>query len=215
MRLATLPVVTLVAGLGALGCEEPPPAPPPSAPTVVEDLGPPALDALDAPGAGRAKVAFPRWNSEHSRFDFPVQELAAKVGTSTLVVQLLLGENRETGVFLTYYGEGLAPGTYRVLPGTDEVRTEHAGKDSDVFVGTLGQGSLGQLRSESGSVVVEAVERAEGRITSLTGTLDILLRSQSNLRETTVRARFQARPDQWLQAELEHQEAIREQLRRR
>ena len=104
----------------------------------------------------------------------------------------------------------MTAGTYRVLPATDEIRLEHAGRDSRIFTATLGQGAAqGDLRSDSGTVVIESAGAA------VTGTVDAVLRSRNNLRETVVRARFHATPDQFLDALLEHQAAIREKLRKR
>jgi hypothetical protein len=125
-----------------------------------------------------------------------------------MVSQVLMGEDAETGVMITFYGEGFVPGSYPVLSADDETRAEHAGKDSDVCTVTVGMGPSGDLRSAEGLVTIEAAD--EG---SVTGRFEATVRSRNNLRETEVRGRFIALPEQWLNAQLEHQESIRDQLR--
>ena len=125
-----------------------------------------------------------------------------------MVSQVLLGDDAETGVMVTFYGEGFVPGSYAVLAADDETRAEHAGKDSDVCTVTVGMGPSGDMRSAEGLVTIESADGG-----SVTGRFEATVRSRNNLRETEVRARFHALPEQWLNAQLEHQESIRDQLR--
>lgn len=181
----------------------------PASPAAPPTPSVPPLDSLDAPAEGRSNVALPEWDAARSRWDHPVRSLRARLGTSEDVVQVQLGESPSTGVVVTFYGAGLAAGSYDVKPATDETRAQHAGRDDDVFVVTVGT-TGGDLRSESGTVAITHATRER-----VAGSLDVSLRSRTSPEPTLVRAKFDAAPDPWLQAELEHQAAIRDQLRER
>ncbi len=209
MRPLLLGVFSLCALLFYGGCsEDPPPAPPPREPETPPEPQIPELDDLETPARGRSNVVFPTWDADDSRFEHPVRQLVAKLGRSRMVSQVLMGEDAETGVMITFYGEGFVPGSYPILSADDETRAEHAGQDSDVCTVTVGMGPSGDLRSSEGLVTIEAAD--EG---SVTGRFEATVRSRNNLRETVVRGRFIALPEQWLNAQLEHQESIRDQLR--
>jgi hypothetical protein len=206
MRLVVLASMVVIA---TLACSDPePPRPPPRG----EPTGPPpvpTVDQLPPASEGRSQVARPEWNADEVRFEHPVRDLRAKFGAHESVRQILLGDDSATGVLLNYYGDALDSGDYRVLAATDETRAEHAGRDSRVFTLTVGE-DQGALRSMAGAVTIEAA--TDDRIT---GTLDVRVQSRNMMRETEVRARFHAVPDALLTAELEHQAAIREQMRNR
>ncbi len=209
MRRLPLGVFSLFALLSYAGCsEDPPPVPPPREPEAPPEPQIPELSEVEAPARGRGNVVFPTWNADDSSFEHPVRQLVAKLGRSRMVSQVLLGEDAETGVMITFYGEGFVPGSYPVLSADDETRAQHAGRDSDVCTVTVGMGPSGDLRSAEGLVTIEAAD--EG---SVSGSFEATVRSRNNLRETVVRGRFIALPEQWLNAQLEHQESIREQLR--
>jgi hypothetical protein len=202
-------VISLVLSTYGFGCaDDPPPLPPPSEPAPPAEPTIPTLDALETPPRGKASVALPTWDLEHARFDHPIRQVAAKLGRSRMVSQVLLGEDAETGVMITFYGEGLVPGSYPILSADDETRAEHAGRDSDVSTVTVGMGTQGNLRSAEGLLTIESADDG-----SVTGRFEATVRSRNNLRETEVRARFHAIPEQWIEAQLEHQESIRDQLR--
>jgi len=154
-------------------------------------------------------VARPEWNADQIRFEHPTRDLPAGFATLQNVTQILLGDASENGLLINYYGSDLRPGEGRTLPATDETRSQHAGRDSNVFTLTVGQ-QAGALRSESGAVTIEEADESH-----VAGTFDVSLRSRNMLRETRVRGRFHATPSERLLAELEHQQAIRDQLRNR
>lgn len=194
--------------LGIACSEEPVAVPAPRAEPAPPEPEIPGFDALTDPQPGRGEVVLPTWNADDIRFEHPIRQLAAKLGRSRMVSQVLLGEDAETGVMVTFYGEGFLPGSYPVLPATDETRAAHAGHDSKVTTVVQGVGGSRYLHSKAGMLTIEAADDG-----SITGRLEATVESQANLRETTIRARFVATPEQWLNAQLEHQEAIRDQLR--
>jgi hypothetical protein len=209
--MSSLGPALALAAILSTGCsEDPPPRLPASEPEAPAEPVIPTVDALSTVGSGHASAALPAWDPERSRFDHPIRDLPAKLGRGEDVLQVLVGDRPETGAMLTYYGEALPPGSYRVLPATDETRAEHSGHDARIFIATMGQGTTGDLRSESGTVVVEASSDDV-----LTGTFDLTLRSRNNLRETVARARFHATRDRWLDALLDHQSEISDQMRHR
>lgn len=171
---------------------------------------PPALDSLEEPPERGARVASPEWNDRHRRFEWELRQPKAIFGTNERVTQLLLGDDPAEGIMLTFYGEALEPGEHRVLPATDETRAEHAGKDSGVFIVTVGKPGEGDLRSESGTVTIE---RADGD--AVVGTFDVQADARLRRTSTVVRGRFFARQDPYMDALLSHEAAIRAQLERR
>lgn len=185
---------------GSAGAEPADEQPPPEAP---------AVEALDAPADESARVARPEWSVEHRRFEWEVQGVPAVFGTSDTVTQILLGEEPAEGIMLTFYGHDLRPGQYDVLPATDETRAEHAGKDSGVFIVAVGKAGEDDMRSESGTVTIE---RADDD--TVVGSFDIVARARIRRTSAAVRARFSAGHDDFMDALLEHEAAIREQLRR-
>ncbi|MEM9193276.1 MAG: hypothetical protein AAGF12_29140 [Myxococcota bacterium] len=197
-----LPVVLLLVGCGS---EEPTPPVPEPAPA--EPAAPPGLESLGEPSSGRAIVLVPEWSGE---FEHIEREMNARFAQVDRIGQVLLGETASEGIVLNYYGETMRRGEHRVLPATDETRAEHANKDSQVFLLTVGQRGEGDLRSHEGTVNITQVGED-----GVAGTFDVTVRSRNMLRETVVRGRFFATPGRYLEAELEHQRDIREQLRNR
>jgi len=178
------------------------PEPPPEAP---------AVDALDEPSGGEASLALPRWSGEHRAFVHEVGGVPALYGRSDLVSTVLLGESEAEGVVRTFYGSTLEPGeSYDVLPATDETRSEHVGRDSGVWTAVVGHEEGGDLRSVSGSVTIASVGEEH-----IAGTLEAPVQNRMLVVETPVRARFRAAPDDFMNAQLSHEQAVRHQLKHR
>jgi hypothetical protein len=196
---------------GVLACDDSGPVEAPPAPRA--DPGPPpvpTLDDLAPPRTGQATVTLPQWDAGQTRFVHATQSLDASYARVDNVAQVLLGEDASSGVMLTFYGASLTSGDYRVVPATDEARRAHAGTDARVFLATVGQGAAGDLRSTSGEVTVDEVTDR-----SATGSFDIEVQSRNLFRTTQVRGRFSAGWGDWLSAQLEHQDAIRDELGRK
>jgi len=184
--------------LGSAGCsEEPPPAPvtepepEPAAPVVVE---PPAVGAIPAPSAGRAQVAIPTLGEG---FSFPVSELEAGFGRDTTMTLLKLQTEGGPSIQLTFHGA-------RPSTGDHPVATDPA---EDTWTGALGGTHL-ELRG--GTLTVDALEDQQ-----LTGSFDLEVREPRAPEPTRLRGRFSARRDRYYDGVIEHQAAIRDQLRNR
>lgn len=171
---------------------------------------PPSLDDIAEPAARSARLANPVWSDADLRWEWELEQRPAVFGTSVGVTQIMLGEDPGEGVALTFYGETLEPGEHEVLPATDETRNEHAGRDSDVFIATVPKPDENALQSESGTVTIE---RADQDV--VVGSFDIVGRSRIRRATAAVRGRFHARRDDYMDALLRHEAAIREQLKRR
>ncbi len=135
--------------------------------------------------------------------------MAARHASIDGVTQILLGPSADEGAMLTFYGEELSHGQHPVAPATDASRATLAGGAGPAFIVTVGQAG-GALRSTAGTITLDRVDDAH-----LVGSADVELRSRNMLRTTTFRARFHTSHGDYLRAQLEHQRAISEQLRRR
>lgn len=178
---------------------ETPSAPPPPAPAI------PTLAELPSAGAGRAQVAYPEWDPSTSSFDHPVRDVPARFARVGSLAVMILGDTPEHGVTVSLYGESIEARQYEVARLTEETP-----RDPGIVVVSVGEGAQGELRSTGGAVVFEATGERD-----LRGTLDVRLQSRNVLHVSEVRARFVAAWDDDLLADLEHREAIREQLRNR
>jgi hypothetical protein len=198
-------VAVIVLFFAACGTEREPPPPEPTRPAAPPEPAVPTVAELPPAGAGRASVAYPEWDPTTSRFDHPVRDLPARFARVDTVAHLVLGESAEHGVTVTLYGETIEARQYDVARLTEE--TAH---DPGVVVVSVGEGAQGELRSTGGTLTLEAAGARD-----LRGTLDVRLQSRNVLHVSEVRARFVAAWDEQLLADLEHREAIREQLRNR
>jgi hypothetical protein len=199
-----LPSLVLVIGL--VGCDsapspEPAVDPAPSAPQEPEVI---AVDAIDAPAPGRANVAWPTWNGDRARFEHTVRSFPAGFAGDDTVQLIRVGEEGREAIVLSFYGSSLASGEQAALPADDSTARPASG-----FTVVVERSNAG-LRPRSGTVTITQVGES-----SVTGKFDIEVRSPTISVGTRVRGRFTAALNDWLSAQLEHQRAIRQQLRRR
>lgn len=199
------PYLLLVLGVLACGGEEPAetietvdPEPAPTAePAPV--ASPPALEAIPTASAGHAQLAEPFLERG---FTFPVRDLEAGFGTDGNLVMIELEPPTVDGlsVQLTFHGErALAAGGYRVLPVV-------AG-EPNVFTIALGRTNL---RPAHGELQVESVSED-----AIVATLDVEVRHPMMPTPTQLRARIHATHDTYYDAAIRHEQAIRDQLKRR
>lgn len=172
---------------------EPAPTPEPEAPAT-----PPTLEAIPAATAGHAQLAEPFLEQG---FTYPVRELDAGFGTDgNLVLMELKPSTDGLSIQLTFHGESaLSAEGYRVLPVV-------AG-EPNVFTVALGRTNL---RAGAGEVHVESVTED-----AIVATLDLEVRHPMMPTPTQLRARIHATHDTYYDAAIQHQRAIREQLKRR
>lgn len=186
----------------APACDEPPPPAPtpatsPTPPPVVAAPEPPALAAFAASSTGEAAVATPP--------EYATQTWRAYFGRDAergLVV--LAKDESETApkVRLVLFGAPAA-GAYPVV-------TE-AERGSRTQVVTVALDHQPTLRVLGGEVSVSTVTESE-----LAGTVDLEVRdAMAPSQASRIRASFRAAHDRFYDAQLDHERAIREQLRRR
>jgi len=136
----------------------------------------------------------------------------AKFGSGAEAAQLQFGvRDSQERATLAFYGHGLTPGRYEVLPGTDETVAAHAGKDSRIF--TLELRLPGHdVRSVSGSVTISAVDERH-----IAGDFEIRVqdRGRQQPEALPVVARFDAAYDAYIGAWIENESEVRAQLRAR
>jgi len=197
MRAAWLPLSLM---LTFAGCDEPPPEPvteeEPPPPEPEPQAEPPAIGAIDAPEAGQAKVAVPTLNQG---FEFPVETLEAGFGRDdTMVLVELKAEGQgDLSVQLTFHEGSPATGDHPVADApADGVTTAALG-------GT-------QLRLQGGTVTLDALEDQR-----LSGSFDLEVREPRSPEPTRLRGRFDAARHRYYDGVIEHQRAIRDQLRKR
>lgn len=187
--------------LSVAGCEEPPPEPAPeptteAAPEPTPQAEPPHIGAIDAPEAGHAKVAVPTLNQG---FEFPVQTLEAGFGRDdTMVLVELKAEGEgELSVQLTFHEGSPAEGTHPVDDAPGEGATTAA------LGGT-------QLRIQGGEITLDGLEDQR-----LRGSFDLEVKEPRSPEPTRLRGRFDAARHRYYDGVIEHQRAIRGQLRNR
>lgn len=199
MRYLALALALACGGEGTAETVEnvnPEPAPSPSEPEPPASA--PTLDAIPAASLGRARVAEPFLEQG---FTYPMRNLEAGFGKDgNLVLIELKPETDGLSIQLTFHGPA-ALGTqgYRVLP--------IAADESDVFTVALGRTNL---RPGAGEVHVESVSDD-----AIVATLDLEVRHPMLPTPTQLRARIHARHDTYYDAAIRHEQAIREQLKRR
>jgi hypothetical protein len=188
--------------LATLACDEPAatPAPAPAPPTPAPSVAtpePPALEALSSTTRGEAVIALPP--------DYVVAPWRASFGhdDDRGLVVLSKGEGDSVPkVRLVVYGP-LAAGTYPVVI--------EAARGSRTGVVSIALDHQPTLRVLGGEVVIT---RADPE--TLVGTLDLELRdAMTPSANARLRASFQAAHDRFYDAQLDHERAIREQLKRR
>lgn len=190
--------------LWTLACDEPAapaaptPAPQPEAAPLVRAEPPPSLEAIAAPAAGRAVLAVP---TLANGWTYPPATLEAGFGKDAelWLIELKPTDDAAPSVQLTFHGGDLGPGTHRVLLERDGI--------THVFTVALGRT---QLRVIGGEIVLTAVDEAK-----VEGSLDLEVRHPLHASPTRLRGRFHATRDRYYDAALDHERAIREQLRRR
>jgi hypothetical protein len=195
-RLAPLLIVL------ALACDEPaaapaaPPTPSPATPAPAP-VAPPELSALAATTSGEAVLAAPpSYERETWRAFFGSDDARG-------LVVIAKDESETTPkVRLVLFG---APrvGTYPVV-------LEAARRNREGVV-TVALDHQPTLRVLGGEVVIASVDDA-----TLAGTIDLEVRDAMTPSQLSrVRASFQAQHDRFYDAQLDHERAIREQLKRR
>jgi len=185
--------------LSLAGCEEPPEPvaeeepEPEAAPEVVE---PPAIGAIDAPGAGQGKVAVPTLNQG---FEFPVRTLEAGFGRDGAMVLVELKAEGEDAlsVQLTFHEGTPAIGDHTLADAPGDGATTAA------LGGT-------QMRIEGGTVTLDALEDQR-----LAGTFDLEVKEPRSPEPTRLRGRFDATRHPYYDGVIDHQRSIRDQLRNR
>ncbi len=187
--------------LSTVGCEEPAPEPAPEAETEEaepepEPVEPPAIDAIDEPAEGEAKVAVPTLNEG---FEFPVRTLEAGFGRddSMVLVELKAGDEGGLSVQLTFH------------EGSPELGTHPLDAEPGEGATTAALGGT-QLRVQDGAITLEAIEDQR-----LTGTFDLEVKEPRSPEPTRMRGRFDAKRHRYYDGVIEHQQTIREQLRNR
>ncbi|MCB9598901.1 MAG: hypothetical protein H6721_20920 [Sandaracinus sp.] len=186
----------------SIACEEPTPVAPPvlepaPEPPVVAAPEPPGLDTLAPGGEGQAAMVLP---PEYGREDW-----RASFGSDDergLVV--IAKDESETApkVRLVLFGEPTV-GTYPVVI--------EAARGNRTQVVTVALDHQPTLRVLGGEVVLSAVTENE-----LRGTVELEVRdAMTPSRDSRVRGSFSAQHDRFYDAQLDHERAIREQLRRR
>ncbi|HJK89535.1 MAG TPA: hypothetical protein RMH85_15000 [Polyangiaceae bacterium LLY-WYZ-15_(1-7)] len=201
MRTAAL----LLCCLALAACDEPTeptpaPEPPPAEEAPADERpAPPALDALAEPEGGEARAALP---AADGTFDTPT--LSALFGSDEERVLVVLAEGDTPDarkVRLTFFG-ALTPGAHEV------VRDAARGDRTEVF--TVALDHMPDLRVTEGEVRVERLEED-----TLVATLDAEVRSRTYAEPLRLRARLHATRDDFYDAQLAHERAIRSQLRGR
>ncbi|MCA9614603.1 MAG: hypothetical protein R3B99_09640 [Polyangiales bacterium] len=185
----------------SVACEEPTPvAPPVVEPTpepVVAAPEPPGLDTLAPGGEGQAAMVLP---PEYGREDW----------------RAFFGSDDERGLVVIAKDESeTAPKVRLVLFGEPTVGTYpvviEAARGNRTQVVTVALDHQPTLRVLGGEVVLSAVTENE-----LRGTIELEVRdAMTPSRDSRVRGSFSAKHDRFYDAQLDHERAIREQLRRR
>lgn len=172
---------------------EPTPTPEPARPASA-----PELSAISAPATGHANVAEPFLEQG---FSYPVRDLEAGFGKDgTMVMMELKPVTDGMSIQLTFQSDQpLAAQGYRVLP--------IAAGEPEVFTVALGRTNL---RPAAGELHVESVSDD-----AIVATLDLEVRHPMMPTPTQLRARINAVHDTYYDAAIQHQAAIREQLKRR
>jgi len=148
--------------------------------------------------AAAATVALPRWRQ--GRFAAQAGEVPAKYGEHEHVWQIVLGDNPADRMVISQRG-ALSLGAHAVGEGAPATGgfTVSVRHDAEY------------LTTESGTVtIVAATEGGE-----IEGTVELRARSRQLQSVATAAARFRAAHDALMDAEVEHQEAIRQDLLRR
>lgn len=167
---------------------------------------------LPAPSSGQVTLGLPMRIVRSPAEGHELRTWPAKFGSGAEAAQLQFGvrEGQERAT-LAFYGHGLTPGRYEVLPGTDETVAAHAGKDSRVF--TLELRLPGHdVRSVSGHVTISAADERH-----IVGELEARVqdRERPQPEAIPVVARFDASYDSYIGAWIENESEVRAQLRAR
>jgi hypothetical protein len=167
---------------------------------------------LPAPSSARVTLGVPMRILRSPAEGHDVRTWPAKFGSGAEAAQLQFGvRDSQERATLAFYGHGLTPGRYEVLPGTDETVAAHAGKDSRIF--TLELRLPGHdVRSVSGSVTITAVDERH-----IAGELEVRVqdRERAQPEAVPVVARFDAAYDSYIGAWIENESEVRAQLRAR
>jgi len=156
---------------------------------------PPGIGAIDEPAAGEAKVAVPTLNQG---FEFPVQTLEAGFGRddAMVLVELKAAGEGDLSVQLTFHEGSPELGTHPLddAPGD--------GATTAALGGT-------QLRVQDGVVTLDAIEDQR-----LVGAFDLEVKEPRSPEPTRMRGRFDAARHRYYDGVIDHQQAIRDQLRK-
>jgi|GEM_PF-3265165 len=167
---------------------------------------------LPAPSSAQVTLGMPMRILRSPAEGHDVRTWPAKFGSGAEAAQLQFGvRDSQERATLAFYGHGLTPGRYEVLPGTDETVAAHAGKDSRIF--TLELRLPGHdVRSVSGSVMISAADERH-----IAGELEIRVqdRERQQPEALPVVARFDAAYDSYIGAWIENESEVRAQLRAR
>lgn len=208
----------MCASLGVLACDPPPPPPsapapepePVEAPEAVPPPAAPELSTVADVGEGQGTRIVPQWNGARGHFEYRAITADARFGAGEGLTLLRVGDEENAGVDLNYYGRQLGPGEYPIRPSNDETIADLQGRrDARAF--TLVVKHEGRnFQSVSGTVAIVSSDDAR-----ITGTFDATVQGLNAEEPIVSRGRFHATPSRFLEGWIDHQHAIREQLRQR